>query len=75
MVGLNDQCLGVSSYGGCETHEWPSLEPMFGLSILGYYRNMVVEVHGRGPAPSIDRLRAHFKVTITQQSHLQATVH
>ncbi len=33
----------------------PSLEPMFGLSILGYGRNMAVQ-HERGLAPPIERL-------------------
>ena len=48
------------TYSGHETHEKherPSLEPVFGLSILGYCRNMAVQhggLHGGGPAPSVD---------------------
>ena len=35
---------------------WLNLEPVFGLSTLGYCRNMVVQhngLHGRGSAPSV----------------------
>ncbi len=42
------------TYGGCHFNvkcERPSLEPVFGLSVLGYCRNMLC---GRGPAPYAD---------------------
>ena len=48
------------TYGGHETHEKcerPSLEPVFGSSILGYCRNIVVQygrLCGRGPTPYVD---------------------
>ena len=35
----------------------PSLEPVFGLSILGYCTNMVLQdggLYGRGPTPDVD---------------------
>ena len=38
-------------------HERPSLEPVFGLSFLGYCRNMEVQhgsLRGRGPSPYVD---------------------
>ncbi len=34
-----------NGYNTCEQHKSPSLEPLFGLSTLGYCRKMVVQ-HG-----------------------------
>ncbi len=45
--------------------ERPSLEPAFGLSVLGYCRNTAVQ-HGRGPAPCVD-MKAHSKLMQTQR--------
>ena len=45
------------TYDGHEKCESPSLEPVFGLSVLGYCRNMAMQHGGfclRGPAPYVD---------------------
>ena len=49
--------VGEPTVGGSEKCERPFLEPVFGLSILGYSRNMAVQhgvLCGRGPAPYVD---------------------
>ena len=51
-------------------------EPMFGLSILGYCRNMVVQhggLHERRPTPYVD-IKVHSKV-IKHNSYLQVFIH
>lgn len=60
----------MRTYSGHETHEKHKrlLEPVFGLSNLGYCRNMAVEHDGllkRGSTPSID-IKGSFKVTRIQ---------
>ena len=39
-----------------------SLQSVFGLSLLGYSRNMAVQHGGKGPAPSVD-VRGSFQAS------------
>ena len=62
------------TYGSSKTHkkgERPSLEPVFGLSVLGYCRNMAVQHGGlcrRGPAPYVDIKGKRTFVVLSEMS-------
>ncbi len=50
----------------------PSLEPVFGLSILGYCRNIAAQhggLHERGPAPYVDMKGSFYANTASLLLH------
>lgn len=60
--------------GESDVKDCPTTESQFGLSLLGYYRNVVLQHDrpcGRGPAPSVDIKANENTIATFWRSHLR----